>query len=307
MATLSTGCRGLDKLMNGGFPLGAPSLLYGIPNLGKTWLSFQTACMSTRKPSAGGLNRPALYLDTESFFTADVFDRFYGFFRKRWKDLPKEAEIDMIRIKDIFELGEKLGIQYTIIQEEKRVSAIAKFPTSRQTQIAKGKGQVVKGTQQSSDWLINSEIWQSMKKRNYGLLIIDSLTVPIKSVIPKGTQHLPGRGTLLTSFLGTLYPIAIKFNAAIIVTDHISRNPMSPGYRYGLGIPWGGQDITYYIKYQFGMYHALKAEREKYGADGSRLRRLERHRFPGMEKELTTVLLAHDYGYTDLPTGARPA
>jgi len=304
---ISTGCRSLDNLLLGGFPTGAPSLVFGIPNLGKTWLCFQVACMCTRKPSFGGLGRPVLYLDTESFFTPDVFDRFYGYYRKRWTDLPAKADIDMIRIKDIFDLGEKFGIQYTIVQEEKRVSALAKFPTSRQTQLAKGKGEEVKETQQSSDWLEESEIWKSMKTRNYGLIVIDSITVPIKSVVPKGTQHLPGRGTLLASLLGTLYPIAIHFNAAILVTDHITRNPMSPGYIVGMGDPWGGQDVTYYIKYQVGLYHALKAEKEKYTTDGPRLRRIERHRFPGLEAELLTILLAHDYGYTDLPSGSRPA
>ena len=307
VTTLSTGVKTLDSLMAGGFPLGAPSLVFGIPNLGKTWLCFQTACMCTRAPKYGGMGKPVLYLDTESFFTNDVFDRFYGFFRARWKDLPAKSKIDMVRVKDIFQLGAKFGIQFEIIQEEKRVSALAKFPTSRQTKIAFGKKQAVKSTKQIHDWLELAPIWKDMQKKDYGLIVIDSLTVPIKSVIPKGTQHLPGRGTLITTLLGTLYPIAIGFNIAIIVTDHITRNPMSPGYRYGLGNPWGGQDVTYYIKYQLGMYTGLKDQRLKYGADGPRLRRISRHRFPGMEKELALIMLAHDIGYVDLPTGARPA
>lgn len=304
---ISTGCRSLDQLMCGGIPTGAPSLIFGIPNLGKTFLSYQVACMCTRKTSYGGLNRPVLYLDTESFFTKGVPDRFYGFFRNRWKDLDPKSSIDIIRVKDIFDLGKKFGIQFEIIQEEKRVSAIAKFPTGRQTKLAQGKGEPVKTTIQSENWIETSEIWQSMKAKNYGLIVIDSLTVPIKSVIPKGTQHLPGRGTLLTSLLGTLYPIAIQFDAGIIVTDHITRNPMSPGYYVGFGDPWGGQDVTYYVKFQWGLYRALKAEKEKYGIDGERIRRISRHRFPGMEPELISIMLAHDYGYTDLPSGARPA
>ena len=301
---LSTGCKPLDNLLLGGFPLGAPSLVFGMPNLGKTWLCFQTACSCTREEKYGGLNRPALYLDTESFFTPVIFDRFYGYFRNRWKDLSSEPRIDLLRIKDIFDLGARFGIQYEIIQEERRVSAIAKFPTERQSKLAEKKGGPVKQTQQSSDWLKESEVWKRMEEKNYGVLILDSLTVPIKSVIPKGTQHLPGRGTLVTSLLGTLYPIAIHFNAAVIVTDHITRNPMSPGYVYGIGTPWGGQDVTYYIKYQIGLYNALKDQREKLGPDGHRLRRFERHRFPGMERELVLVMLGKDLGYVSVPKGS---
>lgn len=304
--SLSTGCKTLDTLMNGGFPLKAPSLVFGMPNLGKTWLAFQTACMCTRSIANGGLDRPVLYYDTESFFAnEEVFNRFYGYFQNRWKDLPKQPKIDCEMIPDIFELGKKFGIEYTVVQEESRVSAIAKFPSKKQIQIAGGKP--VKETTQTSDWLQESPVWKEMEKKNYGLLVIDSITVPIKSVIPKGTQHLPGRGTLLTSLLGTLYPIAKNFNAAILVTNHITRNPMSPGYQYGIGDPWGGQDVTYYIKYQYGLFGALKDERDKYGPDGPRLRRIERHRYPGLERDIVTVLLAKDYGYTDLPKGSRPA
>lgn len=298
---LPSGCKALDVLMNGGLPLKAPSLVFGMPNLGKTWLAFQFSCMCTRDPSNGGLGRPVLYLDTESFFAnEEVFNRFYGYFRKRWSDLPAKPEIHAEMVEDIFALGKKFGIQYTIVQEESRVSAIAKFPK-------KTLEKEVKETTQTSDWLKSSPIWQDCEKNNYGLIVIDSITVPIKSVIPKGTQHLPGRGTLITSLLGTLYPIAKNFNCAILVTDHITRNPMSPGYVYGVGDPWGGQDITYYIKYQFGLYMATKDEREKYGDTEGRLRRVERHRYPGFERTLTTVKLEKDYGYTDVQAGKKPA
>lgn len=307
MSFCSTGCKSLDDMMNGGFPLKAPSLVFGIPNLGKTWLCFQTASNCTRDISKGGLGRPSLYLDTESFFTPDVFDRFYGYFQKRWTDLPKSPKIDVQMISDIFELGKEFGIQYEIIQEEARVSVLAKFPTDRQAKLAQGKGEVVKQTVQTYDWLTGSPIWKAMEAKNYGVIILDSITVPIKSVIPKGTQHLPGRGTLITSLLGTLYPIAKHFNAAIVITDHYSSNPMM-GYGQGFGgSAWGGQDMMFYIKYHYGVAPALKDQREKFGPDAERLRRIERHRFPGLDKDIRLFLLMKDYGYTDVPTGSRPA
>lgn len=35
MNQFSTGVKGIDKLLDGGILLGAPALIYGIPNLGK--------------------------------------------------------------------------------------------------------------------------------------------------------------------------------------------------------------------------------------------------------------------------------
>jgi hypothetical protein len=236
-----------------------------------------------------------------------VVDRFYGYFQKRWTDLPKIPKIEVKMIADIFELGKEFGIEYEIVQEESRVSVLAKFPTSRQTKIAQGKGEAVKQTSQTCDWLKESPVWKAMESKNYGLIVLDSITIPIKSVIPKGTQHLPGRGTLITSLLGTMYPIAKHFNCAIVITDHYSSNPMM-GYGQGFGgSAWGGQDLTFYIKYHYGICPALKDEREKWGADGARLRRVERHRYPGLDRDIQTFLLQKDYGYTDLPKGSRPA
>jgi len=86
---------------------------------------------------------------------------------------------------------------------------------------------------------------------------------------------------------------------------------MSPGYVYGLGAPWGGQDITYYVKIQLGLYYALKDQRAQYPGEGQRLRRMERHRYPGLEKDVILVHLAKDLGYKDLASTsgktARPA
>ena len=84
---------------------------------------------------------------------------------------------------------------------------------------------------------------------------------------------------------------------------------MDSGYVYGLGTPWGGQDITYFVKIQIGLYKSTKDQREQYPAEQERLRRIERHRYPLMEKKLVLVNLAKDTGYVDLPAteGARPA
>jgi len=305
---LSTGTKTLDNMMGGGIPLGVPSLVFGKSNLGKTWMCFQLACMSTRDPKKGGLGKPALYLDTEFFFTDEVFDLFYGYFRKRWPDLSEKPMIEIVRIPDIFELGKFFNIHYTIKQEGDRVSVVSKFPTDRQAVLKEHGKSEMKETVQSGDWLKSSDVWTKFEKNKYGIMVIDSITVPIKSVIASATQNFPARTSILTQLLGTLYPIAKNFNTSIVVTDHITSNPMSPGYAYGSGDPWGGQNVTYYIKNQFGLFPPLKEQREKYVLDGNRIRRVERHRMPGKDQTLVAVILQKDYGYADLPdSGAQPA
>ena len=308
LQVLSSGCDTLDLLMNGGLPVGAPSLIFGIPNLGKTWMCFQFACQCTRSVAKGGLGRPSLYLDTESFFTPDVFERIYSYFRRRWPDLPKEPMVEVIRIKDIFQLGNIFGMEMVIKQEESRVSAMVKFPTGRQIKIAdtkarkSGGSREIKKTLQSSAWQKNSEIWKKYEEKNYGFLVMDSITIPVKSVIPKGTQHLPGRGSLLAPLLGALYPLTINFKSAALVTDHITRSPLSPTYRYGYGNPWGGDDVKYYIKYQFGLFPGLKADRESMD-EGHRIRRVQRYRYPGLDGTMSSIYLGKNQGYIDIPAG----
>jgi RecA/RadA recombinase len=311
MEYFSTGVKSLDKLLEGGILLGAPALIFGIPNLGKSWFAFQLACMCTRNPKYGGLGRPVLYLDTEAFFTGPVFRRFYNYFKNRWPDLPNESKIEIKIIKDIFDLGKLFGIYYEILHEDKRVSVISRFPTQRQKTLMKSGKTKLRETMKTSEYIKDSEIWQNLEKKQYGLVVIDSLTAPIKSVIPSSSQNFPARANILQELLGTFYTICRAHNCCIFLTDHITRNPMSPGYAYGLGTPWGGQDITYYVKIQLGLYRALKEQKDKFPGEGHRLRRIERHRYPGLEKELILVWLAKDTGYKDLPpvsgSVARPA
>lgn len=267
--------------------------------------------MCTRDPKYGGLGRPVLYLDTETFFTPTVFKRFYDYFKKRWPDLPDKPQIEVRIIKDLFQLGKFFGIHYEIIHEEKRVSVVSRFPTKRQKTLAKKGKSKLKTTTKSSDYILESEVWKDLETKKYGLVVIDSLTAPIKSVIPSASQNFPARASILQELLGTFYSICQAHNCTIFITDHITRSPMSPGYVYGLGTPWGGQDITYYVKIQLGLYRALKEQKKRYPGEGQRLRRIERHRYPGLEREILLIHLAKDTGYKDLAplsgSKARPA
>jgi hypothetical protein len=301
--------------MNGGIPVGAPSLMFGIPNLGKSFFCFQIACMCTRDKAHGGYGKKVLYLDTENFLTGDTFERFFSFFKKRWPDLPRDM-IEVVNMENLYALGEYFGIVFEMKQEDQRTTAIAKFPTEMQKKLAntavrtgKKSDAEIKETRKDKNWQVRSPIWQRVATGDYGLVILDSITVPIKTEIAATTQNLPARCSILTCLLGALYPIAkaagTKPAVGVLVTNHISRNPMSPGYIYGVGDPWGGQNIVYYVKYLFAMYRALSDDMKKLGEEGHRLRRIQRYRMPGYDQAMSTVLLGKDEGYKDaILTGA---
>lgn len=303
MGTLSTGCKGLDEILVGGFRTQVTSLLFGIPNLGKTWLCYQLACMCTRPVKVGGFGKKALYIDTEGFFfTEDAVQRFASYFKKRWPDCDPD-KIEIMQIPDIFELGEAFGIQVDIKQEESRVSVITKYPTEAQKKLAqgKGKGKVDTTTNKDKDWLEKAPIYKKVKSREYGIMIIDSLCIPIKSEIASATQNFPARTSLVSTILGACYPIARRADIAILITDHITSNPMSPGYIFGTGDPWGGRNVLYYIKHIFGLYKPLKDQVKANAPDGHRVRRFSRYRYPGLDTAMIAVKLEKDKGYMDLP------
>jgi len=334
MTVLSTGSKVLDSLMDGGLRAKVISLLFGIPNLGKTWFCYQVACMCTRPEKVGGLEKKVLYLDTEGFFfDEDTIKRFAGYFKKRWPDCKPE-NIEILQISDIFQLGEQFGIQFEILQEDKRVTVLAKFPTERQKKLAEAKKAKAKtkdekpkegkkekepkedadveSTKKDKDWLEKAPLWQKIKTGGYGLLVIDSVTIPIKSEIPTATQNFPARTSLLQTLLGACFPIARRGDISILITDHITRNPMSPTYKFGMGDPWGGSNVLYYVKHQFALYTGTQELAKKYGVvESPRIRRVERYRFPGLDRMMVAVKLEKDKGYMDLPeistTTAQPA
>jgi len=68
LARISSGCKGIDELLGGGFETGSITELFGEYRTGKTQICHQL-CVNVQKPkSAGGLDGNALYIDTEGTF-----------------------------------------------------------------------------------------------------------------------------------------------------------------------------------------------------------------------------------------------
>jgi len=282
MSIISTGCDSIDKVMNGGIPLGSPVGFYGIQNIGKSILSTQVAVRFA------SLDYDVVYIDTEAFYQLENdWNRITGWFIKRWGlDESVRDRIHLKQMRDLFALGRYFGIEFQITQEQARVSAMAKFPkkwTSKDT----------KTTHQSQDWITYSEAYKELRSfKKPGLIIIDSITVPIKSKIASTTQNFPARASLIQTMLDTALVIANEFNIGFIITNHGTKNPMMYGIQ-----PWGGANMIYYVKRWVGLLSGLKADREKYG---EQVRRIYRFRWPGLMETMSHAILAKDTGYIDI-------
>jgi len=291
LKNISTGVKSIDEFIGGGVPVGVPSLWFGRTNIGKSVFCLQ---MSIR--CCVDLKLPVLYIDTESMWTDPALEKWYGYLKNRWK-LPDKLPIEFESITSIFKLARYFGMELQIMATEKRQEALAKFPRRRPA-----KGEYTKTSIQTEDWLERSPAWKRLTEKKYGMLIIDSITRPLKDVISKGTQHLPARGSALDPLLSAFLNIAVEKKMAVLITDHIVKSPMD---RHPYGIPWGGDDISYYIKHLFGIFDPLKNMKEQYGvfAKGSKTeaRIIERHRFPGLLMDRMVAVIKKDWGYDDVP------
>jgi RecA/RadA recombinase len=291
---LRTGCTNLDDLLFGGINTGRPYGIYGLYNSGKTWLASQLAYMAVQDADKGGLGKDVLYLDTEDFFDEESIQTFKDYFASRWGVSDKLAKnIHYTPIKDVYDLGRYFGMEFIILQEEARTVALVKFPKKRPAGRSE-KQSPTKKTAQDENWILRSPIYKTLKEGNYGLVILDSITVPIKSVIPVVTQNLSARASLLQPILSAVKYLARTFNVAFIVTNHGVGAKGSGAMFFGVARPWAESVMLYYVKRWIGILDPLKIHKDKYG---ERARRIIRYRYPGKDNTMILTKLEKDLGY----------
>jgi len=125
------------------------------------------------------------------------------------------------------------------------------------------------------------------------LLVIDSLTSPIKNTIPSGRQNMEARAAVFRAVFGSLDEIAEKWEIPIILIMHESRDPASP---YDAGRPWGGNIIMYSVKYFFQMASSGGTDWENKKVFEKKIRR-RRFLGKGEDKDYHILQIKKDYGY----------
>jgi hypothetical protein len=131
------------------------------------------------------------------------------------------------------------------------------------------------------------------------MIILDSLTKPIKDSVGSETQNLPARAQLVDRLFGKLYHFAKIYDIAIIVVHHASINPMMPFGR-DLGKPYGGNPILYNSKFALEFIDAPNKVKNEtgWGNEARRVKLLRRPDEP-YTGELIPVRLKKDYGFCD--------
>lgn len=129
--------------------------------------------------------------------------------------------------------------------------------------------------------------------KNKDLLVIDSLTSPIKNYIPSGRQNMEARAAVFRAVFGSLDEISEKWDIPIILILHESRDPAS---KYDAGKPWGGSVPMYEIKYFFQMESSGGTDWENKKVFEKKIRR-RRFLGRGEDKDYHILQIKKDYGY----------
>lgn len=260
---ISTGCENLDKMLGGGIPEGAMSSIFGPFKIGKTLLALQIACKHSIENEC-----KVLYLDTEAFFSSkDIQEKYVSFFNKRFGG---EAQIDFQFIADAFDFTSLFGREITLE--------------------AKGEGKKLEMVVTLKNRPRNMPIYVRCQKEKYGMIVIDSFSNPIATLIASGRrQDFPARANLVKSILGSLMVLAADLNIAVLQTTHESKDPTNP---YDTGKPVMGGPYGYGVKTVFQLRYSK-------GKDN---RKAVLFRAPGImesKTEPTVLEIKQDVGFVD--------
>ena len=272
---LSTGSGVIDKLLGGGIPYGTITTIFGEPKVGKSMLGYQVGIANIAKT---GLK--TLYIDTEGIRRQDftsIINKFNNQFNVPDKELTDKFEymttLGDLHLKSIQRLFQIFGIM-PMIEMSKGGRYTVQFETC---------GAIIK-----------EEQW-----KNYGMIVIDSMTAPLKMAIGSNTSNLPTRAQLTERLFGLLIEIAMRNNIAVVVNHHASIDPMNL-YGRDFGKAWGGDPILYNSKYALLIIDGDGKTKKETGF-GLECRRIMLIRRPDEQDtgEKFPVCLRKDYGYAD--------
>jgi len=199
----------LNKLTRGGLPIGTVITVTGDPKVGKTFLVYQLASEVSNL-----LRKPALYIDTEGFFTEQTIEDFKRYFARY-----KNAEVIVSQIRDLVDLAEFLGIKLKISYAGDKINVSA----------------------EDTDCLA----LETLNQLDAKVLVIDSLSYPIKIAISTSkVQDYAARATIINRLYGKLDYIAAKLPGIVLVVQHISRNVINRSFKI-----YGGPSMLYAVKY----------------------------------------------------------
>ena len=293
MEHLNTCCAAVDALTDGGFATGTVSQIFGEKALGKSIISFQAACSVA---AAGG---SAVILDTEQsygsylipYWRERMVKRFGKEFNVAQVTLEKAPKLAGKRkpvtrgqvINAIDVAMSQLGVAYgdahlgaaadifspdflvelppkgpsvLIFQSPEVVDLLNLHGIDAAREVSSG-GRVELRMRQTPTY--QSALHHIIQETGAKLLIYDSISAPFKSSFPS-TQDLPARSSGLAMLLAHAQRLCVEFGIAVLVTSHVSIDPINPWDR----VPYGGVILGHDAKFSLELTKA-SASRNKDG------------------------------------------
>lgn len=272
---LSSGIDSVDKLLGGGLPKGLVVGVTGEPLIGKSWLSYHFAVQVARQ---GG---KALYLDADgNWSNVNARMDMAHYYSKRYNIEVNDIfqRIDFLYPRDVYIISELLGLGLHLKKSEKRVTPHIWDETKA----------------------VESPLYKFCKMENYQLVVLDSITNPLKKEVPlPPMQNTPSRASILNEIWGRMEMVARDFALPFIVVHHSTKDPSSHGY----GSLHGGDTVLYQLRYILYILNPTKYEFEKLGF-GKRGRRLWRFRTPSKDSEdkteaMISLCLDKNFGFRE--------
>ncbi|MDG6988048.1 MAG: hypothetical protein JRN21_01845 [Nitrososphaerota archaeon] len=293
MEHIKTGCAAVDGLTDGGLATGTITQIFGEKALGKSIISFQAACSVA---ASGG---SAVILDTEQSYSSYLIPYWKDRMSKRFGKEFNVAEVKLERapkaspkrkpvtrgelINAVDGALSRLGVSYT----DAHLSAVADIfsPDFKVELPQKGPSVLVFQTPEVVDLLnlhgidaakevssggrvelkmrqtptYQSALHHIVRETGARLVIYDSISAPFKSSFPS-TQDLPARSAGLAMLLAHAQRLCIEFGIAVLVTSHVSIDPINPWDR----TPYGGVILGHDAKFSLELTKS-RASRNKDG------------------------------------------
>ena len=275
LSRLETGSTILDNLLGGGIPYGSVTTTFGEPQSGKSVFGLQAGLANIAKTG-----KDTILIETEGMREEDLKSLLYKFMGRF--NLTKEIVDEKFKI--YFTLGDP-----ELQSVQKLLMMFGIFLTL----------EISKNGKYSTKFQFCAPTIKEKTMENVSLIILDSLTKPIKDSIGSETQNLPSRSQIVERLFGKLYHTAKLYNLGVIVSHHASIDPTMPFGR-DLGKPYGGNPILYNSKYAMEFIDATNKVKEEtgFGLEARRVKLLRRPDEPSTG-ELIPIRLKKDFGFCD--------
>ena len=291
MEHLRTDCTAVDSLTDGGLATGTVTQIFGEKALGKSIISFQAACSVA---ASGG---SAVILDTEQSYGSYLVPYWRERMAKRFGKEFNVAEVKLERapkaspkrkpvtrgqlIAAVDAALNHLGVSYTdahlgavadlfspdftvqlpaggpsvlVFQTPEVVDLLNLHGVDAAKEVSSG-GRVELKMRQTPTY--HSALHRIIRETGARLLVYDSISAPFKSSFPS-TQDLPARSAGLAMLLAHAQRLCVEFGIAVLVTSHVSIDPINPWDR----TPYGGVILGHDAKFSLELTKAT-ASRNK--------------------------------------------